>query len=714
MSRLSAQAIVRLSAVPDSSLRRALNGTVDAVRRSQKQIETSNTATQVKAAREALATERYKQQVAERGARLQIAMANAERREKERAEKGATRDKEREAKARQRLAERQAKAEAKAVADAEQYKRRVAEAGARLNIAMHNAARRETEKTARTQIREAEKAAREVERTNRQAAERTRQFWRNAATVGGAVAGAAGGAYAFSSKMGGDLGIQSPSQTIGSAKEITESLIRSLGQAGFGGDFVKKTVQEIDAAGKRNKVDQGALAAGMLKAQAKYSDPKFFQENMDFIAQLSRASGSSPEVITDFMMGQRQIGGLTDQQTVDLAKTSFIQGGKGAIEFKDVAGTFAPTIATFAQDVGARGPEDMQQIQAIVQILGKSLKNPAEVATTMERFSSRLKQKGTQNKLRAIGVDIADEKGNIDRSPGEILEMLSKSPKLANPQARQAVFKDLLGESAAATMITQLQVDPNLFRDLMNVDPQQGADLINKINEQLDSTVFSKIDAMNIAAQSVTLTNEGNFIGSMIDIAKGAQGVDTFATEHPWLSGILSTVGAAGLGSAITRRLAGTPAKVLPRLLPGATGGAVATSAEGAGGSLWARLTGAPLGGLTGGSLVAGGGAVGLGALALAPDSVVQGTINATGIGGALDSYGGALKGVFGDAFSPKDGMPVQVSKDSVAALAEAINKHPGAVVRIQVDGPGRVTRVEETDMRIDLGTGSGRMSAAR
>lgn len=706
MSKPSATAIVRLSAVPDSSLRRALNGTVDAVRRSQGQIAASSSQTQAKAAREAEATERYKQQVAERGARLQIAMANAERREKERAEKSATRDRDREAKARQRLAERQAKAEAKAAADAEAYKRRVAEAGARLNIQMHNAARRETERTARTQIREAEKAAREVERTNRLAAERTRQFWRNAATVGGAVAGAAGGAYAFSSKMGGDLGITSPSQTIGSAKEITEALIRSLGQAGFDDAFVKGAVQQLDEAGKRNKVGQGELAAGLLKAQAKYSDPEFFLKNQDFIAQLSRASGSSPEVITDFMMGQRQIGRLTDQQTVDLAKTSFIQGGKGAIEFKDVAGTFAPTIATFAQDVGARGPEDMQQIQAIVQILGKSLKNPAEVATTMERFSARLKQKGTQTKLRALGVDIADDKGNIDRSPGEILQMLASSPKLANPQARQAVFKDLLGESAAATMITQLQADPNLFRDLMNVAPQEGADLISKINAQLDSTVFSKIDAMNIDAQSVTLTNKGDFIGSMVDIAKGAQGADTFATEHPWLAGIAAVLGSAGLGTGIVRRLAGTPAKVLPKILPGA---AVATPAV-AGGSVWSRLAAAPI---TAGG-VAAGGAVGLGALALAPDSVVKGTIDAVGLAGALDSYGGALKGVFGDAFSPKDGMPVQVSKDSVDALAEAINKHPGAVVRIQVDGPGRVTRVEETDMRIDLGTGSGRMSAAR
>ncbi len=691
--RASAEALIRIGALPDSSLRRALNGTVDAVRRSQVQVraETDKTA-------------KYQQQVAERGARLQIAINNAARRDKERAERAATKVTEREAKAQLSAVERAAKAQARAQEQAEKAKQREMQRTLREAEKASRQQIRESEKTARTQIRDAQRAAREMERVHREAAHSSRRFWTNVATGAGAIGGGAGAALGFAGGVAGDLGVVGPAQTIGSAKEITDSLIRSLGQAGFSADFVKNTVRQIDEAAKRNTVGQGGLAAGLLKAQAKYSDPEFFLKNIDFFAKMSRASGSSPEQLADFAMGQRQIGGLTDDQSRDVTAAAFLQGGKGSIEFKEMASQFGPAIATFAQDMNARGMEEMLQIQGIVQVLAKSLKDPAEVATVLERFGGQLKRKTVQTKLKAVGIDIADEKGNINKSPAEIMKMIADSPAMQSPQVRQRIFPEVRGEAGAATMVDRITADSSVLRDLINVDPEQGKALAESINAMLDATPFSKIDEMNIEAQSVTLSGAEKIIEQMVEIAKVKQAADELAFENPAAAGALTTLGGAGLGALILRRLGGgLLPKALPKLLTALPGAPVMTAASGGGAvsTLGRFFTSAA-------PAVSGAGAGPL-ALLSVHEQLSEEAGTTTPI---LDAIQARLDSVFGASEGSKGG--VEISKDSVAALSESLKKHPEATVRIVVDGPGRVTRVDETDLHIDLGTGSGRMSAAR
>ena len=94
---------------------------------------------------------------------------------------------------------------------------------------------------------------------------------------------------------------------------------------------------------------------------------------------------------------------------------------------------------------------------------------PVTFRNLMTRFGSELKQADTQIALRKVGVNIADEKGNITASPKEIIRQLSASQELMSPQKRQEIFKDVRGEGGLATVLTSLQHDPGAYDELINL-----------------------------------------------------------------------------------------------------------------------------------------------------------------------------------------------------------------------------------------------------
>lgn len=468
--------------------------------------------------------------------------------------------------------------------------------------------RREMQRT----TREAEQNARREERARRVASRDRRR------AVGGAVlGGVVGGIHAaasFSSQAQGRLGLQDPADMVLTAKQINEDLIRALSQAGFDQNGIDAALHKIDQAAKRNKVFQEKLAGAVVFGQERFSDPRAVLENLDFIAQLSRASGAEPAAIAGFGLTAKQAGRLNDEDLRPVLATAFTQTGEGAIEFGDLSGSTASTVAQIAAKTGAQGRQQILEITAIIQALGKSLKNAPEVATLGERLFMQLNRAPTLKKLQKLaGVRIADKEGRPLGSPLETIQKIVQSPKLRdNALLRQKVFADILGEEGAATLIKANERDPELLNRLAKADPAEGERVIELINKRLDASPFTKVDELAIQAQSVTLQG-GKLTEALIEAARTRT---ELATENPVafeaVGPVTQVLTSIGLGGLALKLLGG-----------GAAAGAGASAATAAGtGAAGTAAAGAAGVGLGTGALaalpaLALGGAIGTGALAL-------------------------------------------------------------------------------------------------
>lgn len=705
MSNISAQALIRISAVQDPSLRRALSGAVNESKRASKQV-----------AKDSESAAKVAEQAQLRGARMQIRLAEANRKAAERSAKQTAKATEQAqlAGARRQIAIDSAKAreQKRIVDDLERYKLRAAEKGAALQIRID-------------QKRQQQLAREQKHAEMRQGAVRRVM---TGAVVGAGV-GLARAATGFAEGAAGTLGVQDPRDTILGAKAIREQLTRQLIAAGKDDSFVQDVIAQIDATAKRTVVPQAQIAGAVSKAQSRFSDPQFVLENMDFLAQAARAAGESVETIAEFGLTLKQVGKLDNAAAMRLIQAQFIQGAKGSIEVKDFATTFAPSIATFAQDVGASGEEELGQITALAQVLGQSLKNPAEVATSMERLGGRLKQASVQKMLRGVGVDIADEKtGKIDRSTGEIFQQLTSSKALKNPQVRQKIFSDLLGEGAASTLIAAEGRNAGLYNSISNADPAKGAELIARITGSLDKQALTDVDRMNIEAQSVTLTAKGDaLVKALVSAARTRSDVATGSPLGFEMAGpTMDVIQGIGGGALVSALLSG-------RLMRGGNSLAGASTAVTEAEAALAKVTTAAGGASTGlGLLARGAGMLGAGFVgfqigAWMRDTFMGGEGTFLNAGAAahqlLNGSAKAGEGTRDIAFYREKAARLDAKRGRIAAgagmsaertpefynPAGAVGPEAKLLVEVQ-DKRVTVKSVRSTDMFVDI-SGTGQMS---
>lgn len=700
-------AVIRLRVKPDGSIQRAMRGVTDATQKANaQQIAAARKLAEIQK-RELARVEKERSASAMRNLSLQARMLQAEKANAKRAADAQAKEAKRAADAKIREEERAARARERIEQQLQRQKIRW-----QLNSARMEA--QAAERSSRAQIREAQKAHREEMRmmnARREAAKRV------ASTIAGMViggaAGALGAADSFTAQAQGRLGVSDPADTIGSAKQITDQMIRSLTAGGFSREEVSGTVSRIDEVAKRTKVSQADLAAAVAFGQERFSDPRAVIENLDLIAQLARATGGSAAAIAGYGLTAKQAGTgggevVNNEDMRDLLLRTLSQTGEGSIEFGNLSGEFASTIATAVSDLGAYGADNVRQITALAQVLGKSLKNPAEVATIFERFTSKLKNADVQERLSDLGVRIADKDGRITASPFEIITQMMASEKLRNPQVRQDVFKDLLGEQGAATIMTSLDRDPELFLRLATATSEQGQAMLDEVIARLDASPFSAVDQMQVDAQSVTLAGMGaNDLVKLITAA--AEERVKLATENPvgfeLFDPIKSVLGGIGLG-ALGGKLFGSAGSWFGRI------GAPAMDAAGTGATIASRAIGTSV---TGSSMI------GAGAFALPAATLAAAFLPDSAVGGAYSAAGESIANATGiNEWGPgplglkQPTAPIDLSPATIKAIADATaasQRTGNATLRVQIDGPGRVVGTRQNEAfpaALDTGSAAG------
>lgn len=628
--QLEASLILRVSALRESSVSRALRGTVDAARKGSDQM----VAAQRRAAKDGTKATRenveaFKKAIREKE-QTAIGVARRELRETRLAEAG----KQREAVRTARLQEREA-------IRASRLKQREADRTAQAIVRAESKARREAEKTATKQIQEAERAS-----------SRRRAILKG---IAGGVAGAAGGALHGAIQLGGRAqqlaGVDDRITQLRNAEQVERIITVKGNEAGLSGaqkDIVRSRIMEGTEAGQMNPAD---LANALSDAQTRFAD---FMGFADIAPQLAEAAFGLNENMQDLVGATgtaNKTFGVSYLDALEIITSGAAEGAVGAGELSNAGARY---MGLYAEKTGHSGEEGLREFGATYQLLEGKGQQGAEVSgNSLEAFLRMIGQKKTRDRLKKAGVNIAGEDGAMLPMVQVLDQLVAKEAVLKQPGRMEKIFGDSNAVNAATYLTAAHRDDPELFDRVYN--SQGGIDRAKGNAAELRSRPMGKMNEVAVQSQLQTMRDADEIVEKALPFARAKT---EFESDNPFLTELAGPIGsvvASAGGTAMAMKMLG--------MLGGGS------AAAGAGGAAAAGGTVAAAGGLSG-MLAGAGAAVGLGAagtgILLAGTGLAAGYGASAALGGmgyTGDTLGKMLFAMFGpdapateDARSGSDG----------------------------------------------------------
>lgn len=693
-----ARAIIRIGALPDSSLRRTIRGEVDAAARAARQA----TVAQERAAKAAV-TAQQRAAKAIQAAREKAAKATTD------AERKAATEQEREAR---KLAQEEV---------------RWAEWAERQKYLARQREFRESEKTARAQLRLAEKASKHEQRITTQSGRNRRRML---VAAGGAAFGAAKGAAELVGRGQGLAGAGSLEERLSTAGDFREKLIRSANEAGVSAEDRQKAEAVLLKASEDTNISVMDLVQGLSEAQVRFDKFREFAVIMDDIARVSASSGESVNDLVGAIGTATQVFQLDEAGQRDFIDALVATSARGTIGVGDVSRDLAPTMGNFQIATGRTGAAAAREFLATAQVVGTSQAGAAESATMIERFMQELNKIKVQKNLKRIGVDVT-EGGKIGgklKNVGDIVNTLSGNDKFAKPAVRQAIFEEIRGRKGAEFMVAALQRNPELFTELERMKAGAGSEQTAKGLGDLKQDPMFRLRNIGVHAQTDTLRDANRIVEK---ITPAVTELTKLQVQFPLLTesmGALESTIRWAVGALIAERVLGGGGGVAGGL--GALGAANAASKVG---GLGAAFGAAGLLGKLGMiGAVGGAGAAGYGLTTLllkltGGDKGLEGfgesLFNATHRGGRAaranergipqpEAHEDTSAGVSVDpgAWKSSDlkvnaagmaeaGALDNADREAIKQLIAAMANKPEAKLTVKVEGPGRVTSSTARDL---------------
>lgn len=652
---MATKAIIRIGALPDSSLKRALKGTVDASRKASGQVEASTK----KAAKAGEVATRAEIEAAKRGM----------------LDKG-------------RTAESIARTEIRLAEKVARDRKRASEMALRAEKRAGEQTRREAEKTAQSQIKEAKRAQRE------RAAGRGRA---GAAIIGGTVAGAVFGGVQVAQRGQSVARVGSQEEMLDTAIEFKKQMLLTAVEAKTDDGTRDQIADAIFASSKETNTSLLDYTDALGAAQASFDKFEIFGKIIPELAKIAAGKDMPLQELVS-VLGVAGTGlGITDEKgMLALADVLISTAERGSIEAGPIAGVLGPLMADWTVKTGRTGEAAARELFATAQVLAKfNPTKPGVVGTQIEAFMSAIKgDKKTQGALRKAGVEVLDDKGEL-RQMSDIAAQMASSKKFfervqTGGTEQGGLFGRKEAQLAAVNLATAVRDDPNALLSLQNIEAGQGLASSQSGLEKLQATSGFKLQNIGATAQVETAKDSDRIIEAMTPMVKG---LTELQTEFPLLNASMPI---------LTGAIGGQTAAVLAQTVLSRTAGGASVAGKLAGAGKVRKLGMA--------AAVAGAGAAGF----MITDSILDATggRNAigdffAGLGGPKHESGPAGLGASSAKKQEKAG-PVELGASTVQAITAANKQNPSKnKLHIVIDGPGTVGDIDadgNTDMQVDSG----------
>jgi Phage-related minor tail protein len=594
-----AKAIIRISAMPDSALRKAIDRSVGEATRASKAAAAEDIKAAKQAEREKLRASKSAERAAAAASRAAIKAAQDYQKAVTTAEKKAASDAQRAAQQQARTAEKLAKEEVRWTEWAERLKYKAVQSTARM--AEREAARnaREAQKSARQQIRDAE-------RQSRIRYDQRRQI---GAAVGGAVVGAGAAALGRVQSFAGTFGARSNEEMMAQVVDMHRRLVVLSDMGGPEGPKVGELKSKILAVSARTGVEASDLVAALEAAQDRFSDLKGFTAILDQVADVAIASKTSVASVVSAMGVMRRQFKLTDQEMQQLGGAMVSAADLGSVSFDELANSFGNALGAMGRNANLGGLQGAIKALALAQTLGEADIGAPEASTLGVRVVSALNDTKVQESVkRAFGVDITKEGkigGELRDLPTIIQELANKGFMGADKGAlRQAIFTEERGQRGMEVLVKQFQDKPERVKELLGLRPEEGAEAVRR--RVVGMTEGVEGQAATLAARQFKTFMEGDTMKTYMDAAvKSADTLATFKAGHPIMTEVIGIAGDAlkGIAMAVAgERMLNLGARLVPgaaSLGTAATGVGATAAGVGAGTVLAAAGTGLVAAGAT-------------------------------------------------------------------------------------------------------------------
>lgn len=417
---------------------------------------------------------------------------------------------------------------------------------------------REEQRATAVAKREAAKRLEEEKKTLAARDKATRDSMRKGrAIAGGAVLGALAGAGAAANTARSIGGIRSLPERIQAANEFRERLTIVGNDAGLDAGKRDALQGSILSTSKATGTDAGTLLSVLEGGQAQFNDLKFFSDNLQEIATISRASGSDAGEFASALGYIKQAFGLTGEEAMEAAYLMRASSAKGSIEVKNIAKDFASVAGVFAETTKLKGLGGVRQFLGTAQAAGSLGKGSAETATLVERFIASMGQADVVQKMKSkAGIDV---KG---KTPEEIVDSMLSSKRFQKASVREDIFGkgDVRTEQAIIALMSARQ------RELAGADGAFGIGTIAKVDaaegKKLTASAFAdvaaggqfKFDQQNASLQEDTFKNLDSFNSQLLAVNEMSMKLETsFGSLSVWADAIAAT----GLGAAAGGAMAG-------------------------------------------------------------------------------------------------------------------------------------------------------------
>lgn len=536
---------------------------------------------------------------------------------------------------------------------------RAAKAQERSMARAQAAERREIEKTVRMAQKgfdqEARAQSRSTDRFARRTSHRATRFLMPEAPIGSMVMR---GVSAMTGGLGVDLGLES---NIRKVADFETQMIGLRNQARVAGKPMRETGGgEIKATADMMGFTRSSTAEAVGAFATKTGDVNLGLDSMSGLAKRAAAANTSLEDMMDAAADVAN--GLGDipnksQKMLETIDGFIVQGGRGAVEIKDMA-TKMPKFAASAGRFEGDASTNMLKLGALGQLARSSggATSAAEAATSVARFADTFGTNARAKQFKAHGIEIFGANNQI-RDPmqliresliatkGNQLEMgklFASSLGVRSTRGLSTAFNKAGGGDAGMKAVNDMF--DGFMKDLVLSDETLKTNLAERdASMQVRAQKFNnKLEDITSAMASKTLPALEKLEGPLLRAADALSGLVQSAVDHPWaavaiaISGaITAAIARAAIESAfragLEKVLAGTP---LP--FGGAGAGVVAGGRMGAGLRLLGNgLIGGALGGAAGGLIGGQFGDAGMGA-----------TIGAgAGAGGMMFGWTGAAAG---------------------------------------------------------------------
>lgn len=619
--------------------------------------------------------------------------------------RGVTEDMQRESKRAQKLQEKIAKDAAKAAERAakatakaqERAEKDVAKATARTEAEKRKAAAKtaaEEKRASAEKVRNAQRAAaREIqiaertrqwrqrviinsarmeERENRRLdRERQRGMERRRSTFGRVGAGVAGAAFGAVSagrdalgRAQSTAGVDSFEGRIQTASQVGTELIRQSRAAGMSTEQRGQIQERLVSASTQNNIPLVELMAGLSAAQSRFSAFEDFAGIMDKVAAAAAGTGASVEDLVGALGSARESFGLSGDDMEAAMQIMAAAGAEGSIDAAELAKDFADVLGSTQRATGRTGLAGLREAIALAEAIGTGQAGAAASATMQERLLTDLTSVDTQKKLKKIGINTTDASGGM-LPIADIAAQFATNAKFQNASTRQDILTDVRGRKAAEILMSLGQKDPEFFNRVQNVTTGQGTDIITGTRDEIMASEFGKLANIGISAQAETMRHAEENIAAYRKITAAATDLQA---RFPFVSEGLDMFGGALKGA--------VAAMVAQTILMGGKG-------FGAVGSIGPTV----------------GGAGGVGKLGTAASVLSAGMAgyelgNALGLDKVGEQFGSWLAGQIHGLDSGAPSGPMTAKTDST--------------IKVQIEGPGRVTDVQTTGGGSDIVVSNG------